>query len=135
MVLADISSAQQQKVLAYFKIITDHVGQTRFEDLDSLLLRNSATRLSLVRSCGNIVSGVIDGVPHGVFGTLTGSNLYFVCLVISVNAMDAFDLFHRSRHAVFTSCTRHSFDREFVVLHIHLFSGKAITSYVYRAVK
>ncbi|MDB2284461.1 tyrosine-type recombinase/integrase [Halorubrum ezzemoulense] len=34
MVLADISSAQQQKVLAHFKIITDHVGQTRFVDLD-----------------------------------------------------------------------------------------------------
>lgn len=34
MVLADISSAQQQKVLAHFKIIIDHVGQTRFEDLD-----------------------------------------------------------------------------------------------------
>jgi len=34
MVLADISSAQQQKVLAHIKIITDHVGQTRFVDLD-----------------------------------------------------------------------------------------------------
>lgn len=34
MVLADISSAQQQKLLAHFKIITDHVGQTRFVDLD-----------------------------------------------------------------------------------------------------
>lgn len=34
MVLADISPAQQQKLLAHFKIITDHVGQTRFTDLD-----------------------------------------------------------------------------------------------------
>ena len=34
MVLADISSAQQQKVLAHFKIITDHVGQPRFGDLE-----------------------------------------------------------------------------------------------------
>jgi len=34
MVLADISPAQQQKVLAHFKIITDHVGQTPFADLD-----------------------------------------------------------------------------------------------------
>jgi site-specific recombinase XerD len=33
MVLADISAAQQQKVLAHFKIITDHVGLTRFTDL------------------------------------------------------------------------------------------------------
>ncbi len=34
MVLADISPAQQQKLLAHFKIITDHVGQTPFTDLD-----------------------------------------------------------------------------------------------------
>ncbi|MFC6875380.1 tyrosine-type recombinase/integrase [Halobellus marinus] len=34
MLLADISAAQQQKVLAHFKIITDHVGETRFVDLD-----------------------------------------------------------------------------------------------------
>ncbi len=34
MVLADISSAQQQKVLSHFKIITDHVGQTPFTELD-----------------------------------------------------------------------------------------------------
>ena len=34
MVLADISPAQQQKVLSHFKIITDHVGQTPFSELD-----------------------------------------------------------------------------------------------------
>jgi site-specific recombinase XerD len=34
MVLADISAAQQQKVLAHFKIITDHVGLTRFTEMD-----------------------------------------------------------------------------------------------------
>jgi hypothetical protein len=34
MVLADISHAQQQKVLSHFKIITDHIGQTPFADLD-----------------------------------------------------------------------------------------------------
>jgi len=34
MVLADISPAQQQKVLSHFKIITDHVGQTPFTELD-----------------------------------------------------------------------------------------------------
>ncbi|MGQ4555948.1 tyrosine-type recombinase/integrase [Halobellus sp. GM3] len=33
MVLADISAAQQQKVLAHFKIITEQVGLTRFTDL------------------------------------------------------------------------------------------------------
>jgi integrase len=34
MVLSDISAAQQQKLTSHYKVIAEHVGQTRFEDME-----------------------------------------------------------------------------------------------------
>jgi len=34
MVLSDISAAQQQKLTSHYKVIAEHIGQTRFEDME-----------------------------------------------------------------------------------------------------
>jgi site-specific recombinase XerD len=34
MVLSDISAAQQQKLTSHYKILAEHIGQTRFEDME-----------------------------------------------------------------------------------------------------
>lgn len=57
MLLADISAAQQQKVLAHFKIIADHVGDTRFVDLD----KDDITELvAWLYTRGTTTSTVVD---------------------------------------------------------------------------
>jgi hypothetical protein len=33
-VLSDISAARQQKLLSHYKVLAEHVGDTRFTDLD-----------------------------------------------------------------------------------------------------
>jgi site-specific recombinase XerD len=57
MVLADISSAQQQKVLAHFKIIADHIGETPFPDLDK---DDIADLVAWLYTRGTSASTVVD---------------------------------------------------------------------------
>lgn len=57
MVLADISAAQQQKVLSHFKIITDHVGQTPFTELDK---DDIADLVAWLYTRGTSASTVVD---------------------------------------------------------------------------
>lgn len=65
MVLADISAAQQQKVLAHLKIITDHVGQTPFADLDK---EDIVELVAWLYTRGTSASTVVDYKQASSFG-------------------------------------------------------------------